>query len=466
MVSKGTKKDYVQFLGAASTGVTQSCHLVRIGKYAILLDCGIYQESDIRTNYKVNQELLKKIHVKDIDWIILHEAHSDHTANVPSLYAKGCNAHIIVPTGTTAFLKELWTDSAKIMAQDAMKLQKKHGLKATAFYDEEDIVRALNRCIEVDIETPYRLVDGITLTYYPSNHIINACQISLEITHGYQKKVLGFTGDIGSKIEQNYVLPRKTLPFSNLLISENTYNVPGRPNKKYDRDKDRNKIATAINQYNLTLFPVFALGRCQTIVTEIYKLWKDGKIPYDQKVYIDSPLAKKFCMLYPDDDPLWHKVLNWKNLRFVDEYTESMAMHSSKERMTICGSAGFMTAGRIVGWAKDCLHRTDCCILFSGYASQNSLAYQIRYGEKYIQIDGESVANNANIVELVSFSSHASYEELTEYLTQDCRFDKLVLVHGEQSAKSIYANELEKILHSQGKSARVIATNADTRIYL
>ena len=143
MVSRGTKKPYLQAIGASATGVTQSCYVVRFQKYMIMLDCGLYQESDIATNYKKNRELLKKIKPREIDWLILHEAHIDHTGLVPALYAKGCQAHILVPKGTIPFLKVLWEDSYKIMAQDTQKLNSKHSIKASAFYTQEDINTAL-----------------------------------------------------------------------------------------------------------------------------------------------------------------------------------------------------------------------------------------------------------------------------------------------------------------------------------
>ena len=76
------------------------------------------------------------------------------------------------------------------------------------------------------------------------------------------------------------------------------------------------------------------------------------------------------------------------------------------------------------------------------------------------------VENNANITELVSFSSHASREDLTEYYTERLRFNKLLLVHGEYENKVTFAKELQDKLASNGKSARVIAVNADTKIYI
>ena len=205
MVNKGVVKPYLKCIGASAVGVTQSCYLVRFQKYCIMLDCGIYQESDILTNYRQNQALLKKIKPREVDWLILHESHADHTCLVPALYAKGCQAHIICPKGTTSYLKVLWEDSCKIMTQDCQKITNKHGIKAAPLYTPDDIATALSRCIEVDPLTQYNLTPNITLTYYPANHIINSCQLSLAMTQGYQRKVLNFTGDIGGKTPQFYL---------------------------------------------------------------------------------------------------------------------------------------------------------------------------------------------------------------------------------------------------------------------
>ena len=173
MYSKGTKKPYVHFIGESAIGVTQSCYLVRFKKYVILLDCGGYQESDIATNYKKNLELLKKIRIKDIDFIILHESHIDHTMLCPALYAKGCSAHLIVPKGTTPFLKLLWEDSMKVFTQDCTKLNR-NGIKVSPFYTQEDIDKTLERIIEVPVDIDYNIENDIILHYYGANHIINS----------------------------------------------------------------------------------------------------------------------------------------------------------------------------------------------------------------------------------------------------------------------------------------------------
>ena len=83
-----------------------------------------------------------------------------------------------------------------------------------------------------------------------------------------------------------------------------------------------------------------------------------------------------------------------------------------------------------------------------------------------VNIDGVNVANKANITELRSFSSHASYDELIDYLTNQCRFNKLCLVHGNYENKVEFANTLQDGLIKQGKSSRVVCTQQDQRIFI
>ena len=104
-------------------------------------------------------------------------------------------------------------------------------------------------------------------------------------------------------------------------------------------------------------------------------------------------------------------------------------------------------------------------IIFIGYAGENNLASQIKSGQKEVVIDGENIINAANITELRSFSSHASYEELTEYYTARCRYNKLALVHGNFEDKVEFAHYLQNIISNDGKSARVVAVNQDQKIY-
>ena len=463
MVDKGTKRPYVQCIGHSSIGVTQSCYVIRYKKYKIVFDCGLYQEADIATNYKNNKELLKKIKPQNIDWIILHECHVDHTGLIPALYAQGCKAHLIVPEGSTDILKLLWEDTMKIFTQDCVRLNRT-GKKATPFYTQQDIEIALDRIVEVPVKTRHYLTNDISFMYYPANHIIYACQIAMEFQEGSIIKRLNFTGDVGGSFEQPYVLPRETLPYCNLLLSESTYNEPERKNQKYDREKDLEKIVAVINNSHRVLFPCFSLGRTQLLLTELYRLYKQGKLKENICVLLDSPLAQRICNVWPLTKE-WREVITWDKLHCVANNEETVARLGDHKPYIILSASGFLSGGKVVEWLKAVLPDRRNTVMFCGYSGKNNLASQIRFGQKDVKVEKDMVSNNANIIELVSFSSHASYEELTDYLLNQCRYDKVILVHGESTGKTKFAHMLQDKLAEQGKSSRVIASNMDTKVY-
>lgn len=115
---------------------------------------------------------------------------------------------------------------------------------------------------------------------------------------------------------------------------------------------------------------------------------------------------------------------------------------------------------------KTALPHSNNHLIFVGYAGDNNLASQIKSGQKEVMIDGVLVSNNANITELRSFSSHASYEELIDYYANQCRYNKIALVHGNYEDKIEFAHTLQNELISQGKSARVICTQENQKIYI
>lgn len=465
MTSKGTAKPYVKFIGAAATGVTQSCHMVRFQKYCILFDCGLYQEGgDIATNYRVNQDFLKKFRIKDVDYVILSHVHIDHSGLIPALFARGCQAHVYVPVGSKPILKLLWEDSMKIFTQDCQKLNNS-GKKASPFYTQEDIDKVLDRCIEVEPLRDYAILSEIRLTYYPANHIIYSQQIMLTLQQGYITKRIGYTGDIGGATPQLFCQARVPLPFCDLLIGENTYNQPKRPNNPYDRMKDLYKIKAVIEDSDRVLIPCFSLGRTQTMLTILYRLWLNGMVPFDIKVYVDSPLSQKICNIWDNTDE-WDRVMAWENLHFIGDWNESQALQQDKSKAVIISASGFLNGGRVMEWLKVILPSSKNTILFCGYSGENNLASQIRYGDTYITLDGKSYPNLANIIELVSFSSHASYEELLDYYTRECRYGKIALVHGSSKTKPGFADKLQEILIKMGVSSRVVCTNEDTKINL
>ena len=460
---KGTAKPYVKFISGSATGVTGSAHLVRFKNYGILLDCGLEQGHDIMTDYQANKDFLHKIRVKDIQYIILSHCHVDHSGLIPALFAKGCQAHVYVPTGSIPVLRLLWADSLKIHQSDCLKLQKKHGRKFAPFFTEDDIDTALGRCIEINFNEETALNQDVKFEYLSAGHILYSAQIYLELHQGYQIYRVGYTGDIGGLTPRPFVLSRQSMPFCDLTIGECTYNTPTRPNSVKDRPKDVEKIISVVNENHKILFPCFSLQRTQELLLNLYMLWEMKDLP-DIPVYLDSPLAIKICNMWPDVE-LWDEVMNWKNLKFINEVTDSKALQMSNEHCIIVSASGFLNGGRVLSHLTTVLPNGNNTIMFIGYAGENNLASRIKANEPFVEVNGVVIENKAKIVELRSFSSHASYEELMAYYTE-IPYNKICLVHGEMNGKVEFAKTLKDKLASNGKSARVIAVNADTKIYI
>lgn len=457
---KGTSKPYVSFIGNSSIDVTGSMHLVRFKKYVLLLDCGLIQLNDPINNYKSNLAQLKKIKPREIDYIILSHCHTDHSGMICGLFARGCQAHVYVPLGSKKFLKIMWADSLKIMKSDCLKIEK-HGIKATPFYDENDIDNALNRCIEVDYYNEYNINEDMTFQYYPAGHIIHSAQVVLTLNNGFIKKRIGFTGDVGEG-KRVYTEPRTNLPFVDLLIGENTYNQPTRPSKIKDRIKDIEKIFTISEQSNKILIPTFSLGRTQEILTLLYCI--DMAIDMNVPIYLDSPLAQKICDIW-DDEVFQNEVMTMPNLHIIQDWNESQVLQNQDKHCVIIAASGFLNGGRALAHLKTLLPNRNNHVIFCGFSGENNLASQIKEGVRFVKVDGDWVENNANITCLYSFSSHASYEELLNYYTE-LRYNKIALVHGDIRYKPKFCNTLQDKLHSQGKAAKVVCVNEGTKIYI
>ena len=124
-----------------------------------------------------------------------------------------------------------------------------------------------------------------------------------------------------------------------------------------------------------------------------------------------------------------------------------------------------LTAGRAVCYLKYLLPSADNAVLFIGYSAENTTATEIKQGNKTIKVDGEVVPNRAQIYSLNSFSSHSNYNQLMKYL-MELDYQKVCLVHSDYEDKVEFAHTLQDKLISQGKSARVICTQENQKIYI
>lgn len=462
----GKNKIKITFCGMSANTVTGSMYLIEWNNKKVLLDCGLYQSGSLNLlkAYQINHRNYK-VPFKNLDAIIISHIHTDHSQLLPYVYSKGAKCPTYISKNSIPIMRIMMQDSVKIFESDTEKLKKKYNTKATMLYQLDDIETALSHVQEIDFHKKYQILDDMTLELFHAGHIVNASQIRLEITVDNVIKTIGYTGDIGSNIEKNYVTDYEPLPYCDVILGESTYSADLRSHSMKDKIKDIEKIQTVVQQCcidscNKVIFGSFSLGRLQDILTELYKLYGDNKT-FSIPILIDAPLGIKICNIYSEviekNNELWEKVKSWKNIVWINDYETSKYYQGLNTPQIIISTSNMLVSGRILGWLKSCLPDENNRIMFCGYANEreeNSLAWQIKNNKHFVLIDGERVVNEAGIVSLKSFSSHASRQELLQRYS-DMNYQKLFLVHSEFESKVVFAEVLKAELEKKNKTSKV-----------
>lgn len=474
----GKKKDKirVRFIGKNSDDVTGSCVLIEMGNYKILLEFGLYQSCNIKEDYKINNRRLE-FRPSEIDYIFVMHSHADHSLLLPRLYANGCKARIITPKGAKTLFSVMGMDSAFIMSRDVETLARNYKMNVNPIYTSEDVTETLKYFDEYGFEDVIKLNDNISFRFVPSGHIINSAQLELWLTDGNHTSKILYTSDIGNvSVPKYYSNTFRPVDHANIVIGETTYGDTIRSATMKDREKDLEKIRSVVETVCLdnnakVLIPVFALDRAQNILTHLYDMFGSDS-SFNVPILIDSPLTVRITNLYEsllDGESLekFNEVMQWKNIRLITNYEESLKWQNKKEPAIILAASGFMTNGRSLQWAKTLLPNSKNHILFVGYSSEGSLASRIKNGkaQKTISIDKKPIANRCGITSLNSFSSHIQRDDILKYYS-DINCEKVCLVHGEMKSKCTFGKDLQSEIQRKNKTSKVVIINKSSEILL
>lgn len=435
----------IQFLGGART-VTGSLHLLHINGKKILLECGLFQG-----RRKDTFEKNKNFHFdpKGIDAVILSHAHIDHSGNIPNLVNKGFNGLIYATAATVDLCQIMLRDSAHLQEKDIEWVNKKRAKKgeppAETLYTLSDVEQAMEHFVGVQYNKTIELFDGITFNFRDAGHILGSAGVHLEIKEkGNKKFSLGFSGDIG-RPDSPVIKSPDILRELDALIMESTYgNRLHSPVEEVEEELAQtiNKI---VNDNGKVIIPAFAVGRTQTIVYVLHKLFDQNRIP-EIPIYVDSPLAANAtnvfrshpeCLdretyrvfLQNGEDPF-----GFSRLKYIQKVEESKELNDKAGPMIIISASGMAEGGRILHHLANNIENPKNLILFVGYAAEQTLARKIMDGEKRVNIFGEEYQVKAKVKIMDYFSAHADQNELLDYLRLNStnRLKNIFLVHGEE----------------------------------
>src|ERR1700744_1659484 len=114
----------------AARQVTGSMHLLEVGQYKILIDCGLDYEKD--RSLQSNEDF--PFDPANIDVVVLTHAHIDHSGNLPTLVRMGFEGQILCTPPTADLSELLLIDSVNIFLHKAQKARKSRRANSTLAY--------------------------------------------------------------------------------------------------------------------------------------------------------------------------------------------------------------------------------------------------------------------------------------------------------------------------------------------
>ena len=440
------------FLGAAQC-VTGSRYLVEANSVKFLVDCGLYQERELKgrdwEHFPVPPNTL--------DAVLLTHAHLDHCGFLPKLVWEGFNSPIYCTTATAEIARIMLLDSAKLQEEDAefkMRRHEREGRKApyteAPLYTLDDAEASFSLLSSAGYGETVEIGEGVEATFYDAGHVLGSSMIKLRVRQDGDERTILFSGDVGGWGAP--ILHEPTLfEEADYVLVESTYG-----DRLLESVKDAaNELVEVVNETakaggNIVI-PSFALERSQDILYYLNDFLNQDRIPH-LMVFVDSPMAVSITEVFEHHSELFNEGMlklvrqkkspfDFPRLKLVRTIDESKAINHIKGTVIIIAGSGMCTGGRIKHHLVTNISRPESTILFVGYQAVGTLGRQIIDGAKEVRILGQYYPVRARVVQVNGFSAHADRDELFKWLSSLRKAPKrLFITHGELSSSQHFAS--------------------------
>lgn len=439
----------------AARQVTGSMHLLHVGQYKILVDCGLDYEKD--RSIQSNENF--PFNPGEIDVVVLTHAHIDHSGNLPTLVRMGFNGQILCTPPTADLTELLLLDSVSIFMHKSQK-KGRHGKNKFSssnqpLYLQKHVMDTVERFVTIGFNKPFRINGDIELTFIPVGHLLGAAAAVFKVNEHGEEKTIAFTGDIGRK---NYPVLNdpQELPPVDFLITESTYGGRYHTKGKSVQETLVEVIEKCcIKEQGRMIIPAFSIGRTQSLVFALNKIFSSGLLP-PVKVFVDSPMAsmatgifRKYHNLVNQEAQDFYKnqgdEFEFDNLTYVETLKDSRQVSNYFEPCIIISSAGMLEGGRIQDHLFYNIQNYYCTILFIGYCAKGTLGHRLLRGDSIVHIKDRDLAVYATIKQTDVLSAHGDHDDLMEVVKHQDKgkLKTVFLVHGETASMQALADSLE-----------------------
>jgi len=420
------------FLGATGT-VTGSKYLLRHGRSAVLLDCGLFQ--GLKALRQRNWAALP-VKPASIDAVVLSHAHIDHSGYLPLLVRNGFRGSIFCTRATFDLCKLLLPDSGHLQEEQA-RYANQHGFSrhkpALPLYTVEDAQRSLRHFVPVDYDTPKHIGEEGTFRLLPAGHILGA---SIVVFEGSGRRVV-FSGDLGRE-DDPVMRPPTPVPQADYLVVESTYGNRLHPatDPEADLAAHTHRVTGA---GGVVVIPAFAVGRAQTLLHLLARIKARGKLA-GVPVYLNSPMAidaTRIFRHYRAEHRLSEAECRaaCSVATMVNTPQESMALNLQKGPMIIISASGMATGGRVLHHIEAFAPDARNMILFAGFQAAGTRGASLVGGAKEVKVHGQYVPVRAEVANVEGLSAHADYAGILGWLRAFRHAPRRTFItHGEPAA--------------------------------
>lgn len=439
----------IKFYGAAS-GVTGSCHILRVAGHQVLLDCGLIQGS--REEEARNAEPFP-FEPAAIDAVILSHAHLDHSGRLPLLVRQGFRGPIYTQEATRDLCAVLWEDAAGLAERDAeyQNRRRSGGRQIAPLYTRGDAARAWERLVGLPYGERRGLLPGVRLCLRDAGHILGSALVEFELREEETTRRLVYSGDIG-QYDTPILNDPTAIAEADLVLMESTYGDRLHRSRAETIREIGEIIAAARHDQGNLLIPAFAIGRSQELLYLFGRHYADWGLDRWQ-IFLDSPMAIEATRIYWDYPHLYdteatrlrrslNEMPRLKNLRLTRAVEESQAINRLRSGAIIIAGSGMCDGGRIVHHLKQNLGRRGCHVLIVGYQAQGTLGRRLVNREPSVRIHGEDHRVQAQVHTVGGLSAHADQADLLRWLGGFRGRPAVCLVHGETEAKHAFRSRL------------------------